>query len=169
MSYLARYCNAVETDPADPIDVRCRLIFRELERACRETGARILCIEVQDMAQVAQREEGRSSAHSMQHVQKTVGVALGVAYAYGFDVAWCYPQQAKIAMLGSGGGKATKAEIKKACQRLVQFDRGCRLVGHSADAVAIAVRGHHQLGGQASLVCGFDPGLHCGIAVVERA
>lgn len=168
MSYIVRYCNAVETDPKDLLEVRLKANFIELERACRFTGARVICIEIQDSAQIGQTAEGRGSANLL-HVQKSVGVALGVAYAYGYQVIWCYPSGAKIALLGAGQGAASKKDVKEACLRLFKFDRGTRLVVHSADAVAIALKGHHLLMNKFDKVCGYDPGLNCGIAVLERA
>lgn len=142
--YLVRLVRPISSDSADPIEDRCRFIFKELERAMREAGAHQLAIEWQDGAQQGQIARGQGNK-TILDVQKVVGVALSVAYAYGHSVAFVDPKQAKIALLGKGTGSADKKQVKAGVEALCDFERGCRLSQHTADAVAIAIRRHQEL------------------------
>lgn len=140
--YHVHYCRALNTDPELPKADRCRLIFKELEHAMRQTGARHLAIEENEGAQIARalRPGVKGNASSTDgRVMLTVGVALSVCFAYGYTSSWFQPNQAKVGLLGQGMGAASKKEVKEACAQLCTFERGCKLVLHSADSIAGAV------------------------------
>lgn len=136
--YRVHFSNLVSTKPTVPMLERYRHAFKEVEYAMRSTGARRLVIENQERGQVGRSYAGGSNLTDGR-VMVTVGIAMGVAFAYGYQLSEVDPRQAKIGLLGKGWGSAEKPVVLEGVKLVCEFDRGCKVVTHSADAIAFAI------------------------------
>lgn len=128
----------VRTSASDTIVERCTAIWRALSAVLREGYPQRLTIEEQHGPQVGAYERGEFNADNSKTIV-TVGLAMGCALAYGVPVVIMSPQQAKIAVLGKGGGHAEKSVVQAAVMRVTRAPK--RIAQDAADAVALAIAG----------------------------
>lgn len=89
------------------------------------------------------RDGGRSTASS-RRVHEVTGIARCAARLFELPCYVLAPSSVKLAVLGRGGGRASKARVKDAVRTLFGVPRCSE---HAADAVAVAVaaaRQHHM-------------------------
>jgi crossover junction endodeoxyribonuclease RuvC len=127
----------VRTSADDPLEQRARVLWDALAALVRRHHATVLVIEQQAGAQVGAWEREEFNADNSKTVT-TVGLALGVAFAYGARPLLLSPQQAKIAVLGRGNAHADKHRVREMVRRIT----GARKITLDAsDAVALAIAG----------------------------
>lgn len=124
-----------------PIHLRCRGLWDELESAVRKHRPALIVLEEQQGAQVGAQRRGDFNSNNGKTLV-TVGVVIGIGYAYGVPLLGVTPQQSKIALLGKGNGSADKKTVQAAVRRLTGKD----IPQDAADATAIAIFGHQRRG-----------------------
>lgn len=137
-----------KTEPAQPLDVRMRELYRFLRLAASwahaGSGPEAIAFEDQASAQIGQLRDPKRANARVLHVREVVGIIRTVGYMNRLDVVQVSPQRAKNAVCGAGAGSADKSQIRAGIKNLAGFDR-YRWNEHTTDAVAIAIAGARKL------------------------
>lgn len=142
----------VTTDSARPLLEREQHIWETVTALLREhhpdcvgvedqsgvsAGARMAAKRQLEAARRGQDVKGFGFNASNDGVTEVVGIIKAAAFAARLPVVMLQPRSVKVALLGAGGGKADKSQIKIAIDRLFP-DLG-RISSHAADGLAIAI------------------------------
>ncbi len=142
----------ITTDSARPLIERQRVIFWSLTRVLREHRPAVLGIEDQsgvsagarmavkrqlEAARRGQEVKGFGFNASNDGVIEVVGIIKAAAFAARVPVVMLQPRSIKVAVLGPGGGKADKDQIKAKIAQL--FPDIGRISSHAADGFAAAI------------------------------
>lgn len=142
----------VRTDPALGLERRFELIWRSAWELIAEARPQVVGVEEQRGAFLGyQARGGKTNADSLRTFE-AVGLARGLAYAWGIPVHVIEPRSIKLAVIGPGGGSADKRQVRRAIESLCVFGASGmgaskRLSEHACDAIAIAIAAarRHQL------------------------
>jgi crossover junction endodeoxyribonuclease RuvC len=144
----------VATDSARPLEEREELIWRTFSGLMHEHRPVVLAIEDQSGVNAAARQnvarqlaaarrgieiKGFGFNASNDGVIEVVGILKAVAFAYRVPVVMLQPRTIKVQLCGDG--KAEKAQVKAALQRLFPELRDVRFSSHAGDGLATAVVG----------------------------
>lgn len=130
----------IRTESADPIEQRYRTIFDAVGRRVREHHIELVAIEEQRQAQLGAMQRGEFNYDNSKTLI-ALGAAIGAAFAYGAEIVFVAPQTVKVAVLGKGGGRATKQQVKDAVRALIARAGIKRFSADAADALATAIAG----------------------------
>ena len=99
----------------------------------------IVAVEDQRQAWLGHARRGTTNAAALACIE-AVGLARGLAASLGARCIVVSPQAAKLAAVGRGGGRASKAQVQRALRaRVPTLIEGAS--EHACDAVAIALAG----------------------------
>ena len=99
----------------------------------------IVAVEDQRQAWLGHARRGTTNAAALACIE-AVGLARGLAASLGARCIVVSPQAAKLAAVGRGGGRASKAQVRRALRaRLPTLIEGAS--EHACDAIAIALAG----------------------------
>jgi len=133
-----------ETDTAMGDDAsRLNTIARKLEAIFEQWGPDLCAVGFEDQSGVAARtaQTGRGISASARRVLEVQGMIRLAAVAHGFE-PWCIaPSTLKLAILGKGGGRAKKAELKTRIQRIFRW-RTCS--EHEVDAAGAGLAAYRK-------------------------
>lgn len=145
---LLAYCKSFHTDPDKQI-----LPQRDLERRLGLCVAHVVGVAtryhvqvagVEDQADVgwAKELEGKMD-HNSRRARDVAFVVAGALMAIGVTVYLIRPQTARVALLGKGAGRASKADIKLRVEHMTrQQGADVRFSEHACDSVAIGAGAH---------------------------
>lgn len=142
----------VTTDSARPLLERERHIWSTAVGLIREHRPQVIGIEDQSGVSAGARMAAKRAIDaaragrevkffgfnaSNDGVTEVVGILKAAAFAYGVPVVMLQPRTIKVQLVGAGGGKAEKDQIKAVIARL--FPDIGRISSHASDGLATAV------------------------------
>ena len=133
------------TGSAEADETRLDLIADRLADLVERFNPAFLAYENQAIVEAAKHARRRSdpqaelaSNFASCRVHEVAGVVRCTGRFYDLPVYVEAPNSVKVAVLGRGGGRAKKAAVKEAVQRIFRI---AQLSEHAADAIAIAISG----------------------------